>query len=119
MQGISNALDLPIQRQCALLGLARSSRYYKRQDTVSEEDLMLMRLLDELHLKYPFLGSRRLRDELNKRGHLINRKRVTRLMRLMGLEALYPKKRTSQPNAAHRRFPYLLKGLAITRPNPV
>lgn len=119
MQGISDTLDLPIQRQCALLAVSRSSVYYKRQDTVDAEDLVLMRLLDELHLKYPFMGSRRLRDELNKRGHLINRKRVTRLMRLMGLEALYPKKRTSQPNAAHRRFPYLLKGVAITRPNQV
>jgi len=119
MQGISNALDLPIQRQCALLAVSRSSVYYKRQDAVDAEDLVLMRLLDELHLKYPFMGSRRLRDELNKRGHLINRKRVTRLMRVMGLEALYPKKRTSKPNALHRRFPYLLKGLVIERPNQV
>ena len=78
-----------------------------------------MRWLDELHLKYPFLGARRLRDELNKRGRLVNRKRVTRLMRVMGLEALYPKKRTSKPNALHRRLPYRLKGLAITRPNRI
>src|SRR5207247_886550 len=79
----------------------------------------LMRRLDELHLKYPFMGSRRLKDELRKLGHVINRKHVQRLMRLMGLEALYPKQRTSDPNRAHRRFPYLLKGLAIERPNQV
>lgn len=78
-----------------------------------------MRLLDELHLEYPFMGSRRLKDELTKLGHPVNRKRVQRLMRLMGLEALYPKQRTSLPNAAHRRFPYLLKGLAIEHPNQV
>ena len=68
MQGISGTEDLPIQRQCALLAVSRSSVYYKRQDAVDAEDLVLMRLLDELHLKYPFMGSRRLRDELNKRG---------------------------------------------------
>lgn len=108
---------MPITRQCRLLGLARSSVYYECSDAVSEQDLSLMRLLDELHLKYPFLGSRRLKDELVKRGHVVNRKRVQRLMRLMGLEALYPKKRTSDPNKAHRRFPYLLKGVVVDRPN--
>lgn len=84
-----------------------------------EEDLRLMRLLDELHLKYPFMGSRRLKDELAKLGHPINRKRVQRLMRAMGLQTLYPNKRTRNPNQAHRRFPYLLKGLTINRPNRV
>jgi putative transposase len=78
-----------------------------------------MRLLDELHLKYPFMGSRRLRDELHKLGQRVNRKRVQRLMQIMGIEALYPKKRTSEPNRAHRVFPYLLKGLTIDRPNQV
>ncbi len=110
---------LSIRRQCELLVLSRSSVYYEREDAVSEEDLSLMRLLDELHLKYPFMGSRRLKDELTKLGTRINRKRVQRLMRLMGLEALYPKQRTSLPNATHRRFPYLLKGLAIEHPNHV
>lgn len=119
MQGIQDTAELSIQRQCELLALSRSSVYYQHQDAVSEKDLQLMRLLDELHLKYPFMGSRRLRDELKKRGHVINRKRVQRLMRVMGLEALYPRKRTSDPNKAHRRFPYLLKGLAIERPNHV
>lgn len=78
-----------------------------------------MRALDELHLTYPFMGSRRLKDELGKLGHAVNRKRVQRLMRLMGLEALYPRPRTSAPGKAHRRFPYLLSGLAIRRPNQV
>lgn len=78
-----------------------------------------MRALDELHLRYPFMGSRRLRDELHKLGSRVNRKRVQRLMAVMGLEALYPKKRTSEPNRAHRVFPYLLKGLVIECPNRV
>lgn len=110
---------MPITRQCELLALTRSSVYYERQDAASAEDLRFMHLLDELHLKYPFMGSRRLRDELKAAGHDINRKRVQRLMRLMGLEALYPKKRTSTPASSHRRFPYLLKGLDITRANQV
>ena len=110
---------LPVTRQCELLALPRSSAYYARGPAVSDEDLRLMRLLDELHLKYPFMGSRRLRDELKKLGVIANRKRVQRLMRLMGLEALYPRKRTSVPNKAHRVFPYLLRDLLIDRPNQV
>lgn len=117
MQGISNEVDLPITRQCELLRVARSSVYYERQPLVSDEDLALMRRLDELHLKYPFMGSRRLRDELAKLGQRANRKRVQRLMPIMGIEALYPKKRTSVPHRAHRVFPYLLKGLTIDRAN--
>lgn len=81
---------------------------------------MLMRLLDELHLRHPFKGSRRLRDDLwDDHGLQVNRKRVQRLMRLMGLEALHPKARTSQPNKGHRIYPYLLKDLVIDRPNQV
>ena len=114
-----NAPVLPVTRQCELLALPRSSAYYARRPAVSDEDLRLMRLLDELHLKYPFMGSRRLRDELKKLGVIANRKRVQRLMRLMGLEALYPRKRTSVPNKAHRVFPYLLRDLLIDRPNQV
>lgn len=86
---------LSITRQCALLGLSRSSVYYDRHDAVSEEDLRCLRLLDELHLRYPFMGSRRLTDELKVLGYRVNRKRVQRLMRVMGLEALYPKRHTS------------------------
>jgi putative transposase len=110
---------LPVTRQCELLALPRSTVYHERLPAVSEEDLVLMRALDELHLRHPFMGSRRLRDEMAKRGHPINRKRVQRLMRLMGLEALSPRKRTSLPHPAHRVFPYLLRGLAIERPNQV
>ncbi len=110
---------LPVTRQCELLALPRSSIYYERGPAVSDEDLALMRILDELHLQYPFMGSRRLRDELKKLGMIVNRKRIQRLMRLMGLEALYPRKRTSLPDKAHRVFPYRLKGLVIDRPNQV
>jgi putative transposase len=110
---------LPVTRQCELLALPRSTVYHKRLPAVSDEDLALMRLLDELHLKYPFMGSRRLRDELGKLGRTVNRKRVQRLMQIMGLQALYPRKRMSLPNRVHRVFPYLLRNLAIDRPNPV
>ena len=110
---------LPVTRQCELLALPRSSVYYTRKPAVPDEDLALMRTLDELHLRYPFFGSRRLRDELEKQGHTVNRKRIQRLMRVMGLEALYPKRRTSIPGKAHRIFPYLLKGLTIERPGQV
>jgi putative transposase len=113
------APSLPVTRQCELLALPRSSVYYEHGPAVSDEDLALMRRLDELHLKYPFMGSRRLRDELKKLGVIVNRKRVQRLMRRMGLEALYPRKRTSLPNKAHRVFPYLLRDLLIDRPNQV
>ena len=110
---------LPVTRQCELLALPRSTVYHERQPPVSAEDLMVMRRIDALHLRYPFMGSWRRRDELGKLGHAVNRKRVQRLMRLMGLEALYPRKRTSVPNKAHRVFPYRLRNLVIDRPNQV
>lgn len=110
---------LPVTRQCELLDLPRSSVYYTPEPLVSEEDLALMRTLDELHTRYPFMGSRRLVDECEKLGIFINRKRVQRLMRLMGLETLYPKPRTSLPGKAHRVFPYLLRDLTIEKPNHV
>ena len=87
---------LPKTRRCKLLDMAHSSAYY-RPSPVSEADLALMRLIDEIHLQFPFYGSRRTRDELEDRGHKVNRKRVQRLMRLMDLRALYPRRRTSQP----------------------
>lgn len=107
-------------RQCQLLELSRSSVYYRPLD-VSTEDLILMKAIDEIHLEYPFMGSRRIRDELMDRGVVtqINRKKVQRLMRKMGLVALYPKKKTSLPGKGHKIYPYLLKGLAINRPNQV
>ena len=109
---------LPKTRRCELLDIARSSAYY-RPEPVSEEDLALMRLIDEIHLRWPFYGSRRVRDALEDRGHLVNRKRVQRLMRQMGLRALYPQRRTSQPGKGHKIYPYLLRDLRIERANQV
>ena len=109
---------LTITRRCELLDVARSTVYY-HPTGISAEDLALMRLLDEIHLERPFYGSRRLRDELETQRHPVNRKRVQRLMRQMGLRALYPKPRTSQPGAGHKVYPYLLTGLSIERPNQV
>ena len=109
---------ITIARQCALLGLSRSAYYYRPQP-VGEEDLTCMRLLDELFTRYPFLGSRRLRDELTAQGYPLGRDHVRRLMRLMGLEAIYPKPRLSLPAQGQRRYPYLLRDLAITRPDQV
>ena len=97
---------------------ARSTVYY-RPTGISAEDLALMRLLDEIHLACPFYGSRRLRDELETQGSPVNRKRVQRLVRQMGLRALYPKPRPSQPGVGHTVYPYRLRGLSIERPNQV
>ena len=112
--------DLPVVRQCELLGLARSTAYYEPLP-VSEADLMLMRRIDELHLKWPFLGSRRLRDLLQTEGFPVGRKHVASLMRKMGIAALYRKPKTSTPGSgpAHRIYPYLLRNLVIDTPNQV
>lgn len=110
--------ELSKTRRCELLGMARSTAYY-RPEPVSEEDLALMRLIDEIHLQWPFYGSRRMRDELEERGHTVNRKRVQRLMRLMDLSALYPRRRTSQPGKGHKIYPYLLRDLSVERANQV
>ena len=108
--------ELSKTRRCGLLDVARSSAYYRREP-VSEADLAVMRLIDEIHLQLPFYGSRRMRDELEERGHTVNRKRVQRLMRQMGLRALYPRRRTSQPGKGHKIYPYLLRDLSIERAN--
>jgi len=105
--------SLSISRQCAALSLPRSSFYYQSQP-VPAEDLLLMREIDETHLKWPFYGSRKIADELE-----VNRKPVQRLMRLMGLEALAPKRSFSRPAPNHVKYPYLLKGLSVTRANQV
>jgi len=117
---IDRTHEMPVSRQCELLELARSTAYYEPLP-VSEADLALMRRIDELHLKWPFLGSRGLCALLNADGFDVGRKHVATLMRKMGIAALYRKPRTSNPGAgsAHRVFPYLLKGLAIERPNQV
>jgi putative transposase len=109
---------LSVSRQCHLLAVPRSS-VYARPRGVSAADVELMRQLDELYLQWPFYGSRRLCEELCQRGERVNRKRVRRLMRLMGLRAVYPKPRTSQPGKGHKIYPYLLNGLTIDRPNQV
>jgi len=107
------------RRRCELLAVPRSTAYYRPQP-VGEDDLSVMRVLDELHMARPFLGSRRLRDALwDEYGLHVNRKRVRRLMGVMGIEALYPKRWTTRRNPRHKAYPYLLSGLAIDRPNRV
>ena len=115
---ITRESELPITLQCQLLKLNRSTVYYQ-PEPVSEEDLKLMRRIDEMHLKRPFYGSRRIRDWLWEEGHDINRKRVQRLMRQMGITAIYPKAKTSKPGKGHNIYPYLLRNLVIDRPNQV
>ena len=110
--------ELSVRRQCELLGVSRSGLYYQPEPT-SPEELTLMRRIDELHLKYPFYGSRKLSDVLRKEGREANRKRIQRLMRLMGLEAMAPKPSTSEPHPEHVKYPYLLRGLVISRVNQV
>lgn len=105
-----------LHRQCQILDINRSSVYY-RPRPVSAANLKIMRLIDEQYLKTPFAGSRSMRNFLRRLGHKINRKRVQRLMRLMGLEAIYPKPRTSRPHPAHKIYPYLLRNVDIQRPN--
>jgi putative transposase len=109
---------LSVRRQCELLGLNRSSLYYEAA-TETAENLRLMRLIDEEYTAYPFLGSRKLAEWLTAQGEPVNRKRVQRLMRLMGLEAIYPKPKLSQPGPGHKVFPYLLRGVTIDRVDPV
>jgi putative transposase len=104
---------LSIRRQCELLGLARGSWYYEAVAETSD-NLQLMRRIDELYMKRPYFGSRRMGDELN-----VNRKRAQRLMRLMNLEAIYPKPRTTVRCPEHKIYPYLLRNLEIVRPNHV
>ena len=109
---------LSMRRQCALLGVARSGVYRQRQPA-NDNDPAVMRRLDELFTAWPFLGSRRMAAMLRAEGQCINRKRVQRLMRRMGIAALGPKPRTTKPAPGHKVFPYLLRGMVIDRPNQV
>ena len=109
---------LSLRRQCAMLGVARSG-VYRRRRPANDNDLDLMRRIDEMFLRWPFLGSRRMAAMLAAEGTRVNRKRVRRLMRLMGIVPLGPKPRTSKPGAGHKIYPYLLRGLVIDRPNQV
>ena len=102
--------SLSIVRQCALLGVSRSSLYHRPKET-SQQDLFLMRELDRQHLKTPFYGSRRMKASLDRQGMPVSRKRVQRLMRLMGLRAIYRQPRTSQPAPERRVYPDLLRNL--------
>jgi len=115
---IDKAHPLSITRQAEILNISRSNVYYLPQP-MSQADLSLMRRLDELHLNFPFAGSRMLRDLLRLEGHQIGRKHVATLMRKMGIEALYRKPNTSRRHTAHPVFPYLLRHLTIERPNHV
>jgi putative transposase len=109
---------LPISQQCLLLAVSRSSIYRKPAES-SAEDLAIMALIDRHYLARPYYGSRRMAAWLATQGHVVNRKRVQRLMRLLGLAAIYQRPNTSKPAAAHKIYPYLLGGLAIERVNQV
>jgi len=109
---------LSIVAQCRLLKIARSTLYY-RPTPVSADDLQVMRQLDEQYLVTPFYGTRRMVAVLRRAGFAVNRKRVRRLMRVMGIEAIYPKPNTSRRHPDHKVYPYLLRGMAIERPNQV
>ncbi len=115
---IDRAHDLPITKQAEALNISRSSVYYLPR-LVPDADLAIMRRLDQLHLEFPFAGSRMLRDLLAAEGCKIGRRHVKTLMRRMGIEALYRRPRTTKPEPGHKIYPYLLRGVEITRPNQV
>ena len=110
--------SLSVVRQCGLLDISRSGLYYQPAG-ISEEDLTLMKLIDRQYLVTPFYGARKIAAWLKHQGYTVNRKRVRRLMRIMGLRAIYRRPRTSQPAPGHKVYPYLLSGMKITRPNQV
>ncbi len=107
---------LSVRRQCAMLGIARSG-VYRVPCPANDDDLTLLRRIDELFTRWPFLGSRRMTAMLRAEGEAINRKRVQRLMRRMGIAALGPKPRTTKPAPGHTIFPYLLRDMTVERPN--
>ena len=107
-----------ISQQCRMLNVNRSTIYYKKQP-IKSLDLELMRLIDKLYMKNPISGSRTISNDLRRLGRRVNRKRVQRLMRLMGIEAIYPKPKTSRPHPQHKVYPYLLRNKVINRPNQV
>jgi len=115
---IDRTHNLPVARQCQILSLARSTAYYQPQE-ISEADLVLMRRIDDLHLEYPFAGSRMLRDILRREGYSIGRKHVGTLMKKVGIEALYKKPNTSRRHPEHGVYPYLLRNVEINRANHV
>ena len=116
---IDSGLDLPVSRQCLLLGLARSTYYYESKNTESDINLALMEEIDRLYLAHPENGSRMMTKILRRRGHEVNRKRVQRLMQLMGLRSLAPQPTTTKAHPDHPKYPYLLRNLSVDRPNHV
>jgi putative transposase len=110
--------EISIRRQCQLLGVNRSALYYHSLGE-SDESLLLMRLIDEEYTRRPFYGSRRMKEWLCGLGYPVGRNRVKRLMQVMGIEAVFPKPKLSQPGEAHKVYPYLLKGVEVTRANQV
>ncbi|MHB1055471.1 MAG: IS3 family transposase [Thermoleophilia bacterium] len=115
---ISKEYELPLYRQCQLLEISRTGIYY-RPVGIRDYDLVLMRLIDEIHLKWPFYGSRNIRDELIELGYPVGRDHIRTLMRKMGIQAHYRRPKTSKPAPGHKIYPYLLRNLEITRPNQV
>ena len=115
---IDRSHDLPVVRQCQILQLARSTAYYQPQPE-SQEDLALMRRIDELHMDWPFAGARMLRRLLKREGQAVGRRHISTLMQRMGIHALYRKPNTSRRHPAHKVYPYLLRNLPITRSNQV
>ena len=115
---IDRSHDLPVSRQARALGISRGSVYYLPK-LASVIELAIMRRMDELHLEYPFAGSRMLRDLLRQEGFVIGRLRVASLMKKMAIDAIYRRPNTSKPTPGHKVYPYLLRKLAITRPNQV
>ena len=110
--------ELSVCEQCQLLGVARST-YYHHPGGENEKNISVMRRIDELYTSDPTWGSRKMRDRLRIEGHRVNRKRIQRLMRLMGLQVIYPKKHLSRPMAGTKVYPYLLRDMIIVKPNQV
>ena len=110
--------ELSIRRQRELLGVNRAGLYYQPVGE-SEENLLLIRLLDEQYTRTPFYGSRKMTEWLETQGHVVNRKRISRLMEVLGIEAVYPKPKLSQPGEGHKVYPYLLRGMQVERVNQV
>lgn len=115
---ISRSHDLPISQQAKLLGISRGSVYYQPRP-ISEDDLVLMHRIDQLHLEHPFMGARMLRDQLVREDRAVGRTHVSTLMKRMGIEAVYRKPKTSKKHPGHAVYPYLLRGMNIRRANQV
>lgn len=113
-----NKNKISIKKQCELLGIARSTYYYKPKPE-KPENILLMKIIDKIHLDHVAWGSRKIRDYLNNNGWKVNRKRIQRLMNKMQIQAIYPKKNLSRPNASHKKYPYLLNSIQINQPNQV